>query len=156
VRLDVPTPTFMRAPGEAPGSFALECALDELAEKCGIDPIALPEAKGPAEGKGRPGARPRRRCICRAMPATIVGPSSARAPGVRPAPAESSTVRLPAATTPGTPPRRTPNRPADPSVETVRSSAPAGRSGTPRHRPRPAPMPQRFQGPAPSPENVLH
>lgn len=41
LRLDVPTPTFMRAPGEAPGSFALESALDELAEKCGIDPIEL-------------------------------------------------------------------------------------------------------------------
>ncbi|MER6611693.1 xanthine dehydrogenase family protein molybdopterin-binding subunit [Streptomyces sp. NPDC000927] len=41
VRLDVPTPSWMRAPGEAPGSFALESALDELAEKCGIDPIAL-------------------------------------------------------------------------------------------------------------------
>ncbi|GHH84809.1 oxidoreductase [Streptomyces sulfonofaciens] len=41
VPLDVPTPTWMRAPGEAPGSFALESALDELAEKSGIDPIAL-------------------------------------------------------------------------------------------------------------------
>ncbi|MFD4525762.1 xanthine dehydrogenase family protein molybdopterin-binding subunit [Streptomyces sp. NPDC058470] len=41
VRLDVPTPSWMRAPGEAPGSFAVESALDELAEKCGIDPIAL-------------------------------------------------------------------------------------------------------------------
>ncbi|MFI8089868.1 xanthine dehydrogenase family protein molybdopterin-binding subunit [Streptomyces sp. NPDC086080] len=41
VRLDVPSPTWMRAPGEAPGSFALECALDELAERCGIDPIEL-------------------------------------------------------------------------------------------------------------------
>ncbi|MEU6097163.1 xanthine dehydrogenase family protein molybdopterin-binding subunit [Streptomyces sp. NPDC047079] len=41
VRLDVPTPTWMRAPGEAPGSFALEAALDELSEKCGIDPIEL-------------------------------------------------------------------------------------------------------------------
>lgn len=41
VRLDVPTPTFMRAPGEAPGSFAMESALDELAEKCGIDPVEL-------------------------------------------------------------------------------------------------------------------
>ncbi|MEV0598144.1 xanthine dehydrogenase family protein molybdopterin-binding subunit [Streptomyces sp. NPDC050315] len=54
VRLDVPTPTFMRAPGEAPGSFAMECALDELAEKCGVDPIALrvrnePDA-GPVSG----------------------------------------------------------------------------------------------------------
>ncbi|MEU6990253.1 xanthine dehydrogenase family protein molybdopterin-binding subunit [Streptomyces sp. NPDC046465] len=41
VRLDVPTPTYVRAPGEAPGSFAVESALDELAEKCGMDPIAL-------------------------------------------------------------------------------------------------------------------
>ncbi|MFC9843248.1 xanthine dehydrogenase family protein molybdopterin-binding subunit [Streptomyces sp. NPDC060223] len=41
VRLDVPTPSWMRAPGEAPGSFAVESALDELAEKCGIDPIEL-------------------------------------------------------------------------------------------------------------------
>lgn len=54
VALDVPTPTFVRAPGEAPGSFALESALDELAEKCGLDPIALrarnePEA-GPVSG----------------------------------------------------------------------------------------------------------
>jgi len=54
VRLDVPSPTFMRAPGEAPGSFALESALDELAEKSGIDPIELrlrnePEA-GPVSG----------------------------------------------------------------------------------------------------------
>ncbi|MEU1146298.1 xanthine dehydrogenase family protein molybdopterin-binding subunit [Streptomyces sp. NPDC005863] len=41
VRLDVPTPTYVRAPGEAPGSFAVESALDELAETCGMDPIAL-------------------------------------------------------------------------------------------------------------------
>ncbi|WP_406328055.1 xanthine dehydrogenase family protein molybdopterin-binding subunit [Streptomyces sp. NBC_00203] len=50
VRLDVPTPTWMRAPGEAPGSFALESALDELAEKCGIDPIALRVRNEPAVG----------------------------------------------------------------------------------------------------------
>ncbi|MFD5296022.1 xanthine dehydrogenase family protein molybdopterin-binding subunit [Streptomyces mutabilis] len=54
VRLDVPSPTFMRAPGEAPGSFAIEAALDELAERCGVDPIELrlrnePEA-GPVSG----------------------------------------------------------------------------------------------------------
>ncbi|MFK0293302.1 xanthine dehydrogenase family protein molybdopterin-binding subunit [Streptomyces sp. NPDC090442] len=50
VRLDVPTPTWMRAPGEAPGSFALECALDELAEKCGVDPIALRARNEPEVG----------------------------------------------------------------------------------------------------------
>jgi len=33
--------TFMRAPGEAVGSFALESAIDELAEKLGMDPIEL-------------------------------------------------------------------------------------------------------------------
>ncbi|MGW1835425.1 xanthine dehydrogenase family protein molybdopterin-binding subunit [Streptomyces sp. NPDC002067] len=50
VPLDVPTPGFMRAPGEAPGSFALECAVDELAEKCGIDPIALRARNEPEVG----------------------------------------------------------------------------------------------------------
>ncbi len=33
--------TFMRAPGEAPGSFALESAIDELAHDLGIDPVEL-------------------------------------------------------------------------------------------------------------------
>ena len=40
-RVDVPTPTFTRAPGEASGSFALESAMDELAYAAGLDPIAL-------------------------------------------------------------------------------------------------------------------
>jgi xanthine dehydrogenase YagR molybdenum-binding subunit len=40
-RLDVPTPSWMRAPGEAPGMFALESAMDELAIAAGIDPIEL-------------------------------------------------------------------------------------------------------------------
>ena len=33
--------TFMRAPGESIGTFALECAIDELAEKLALDPIAF-------------------------------------------------------------------------------------------------------------------
>ncbi len=33
--------TFMRAPGEAVGTFGLECAVDELAAKLGMDPIEL-------------------------------------------------------------------------------------------------------------------
>ena len=41
VRLDVPTPTFTRAPGESVGTFALESALDELAYSAGIDPLEL-------------------------------------------------------------------------------------------------------------------
>lgn len=39
VRLNKMPPTFMRAPGEAAGSVALECAMDELAAKLGLDPI---------------------------------------------------------------------------------------------------------------------
>ncbi|GAA4231914.1 xanthine dehydrogenase family protein molybdopterin-binding subunit [Actinomadura meridiana] len=39
--LDVSVPTVMRAPGEAPGMFALESAMDELAVACGLDPIEL-------------------------------------------------------------------------------------------------------------------
>ena len=39
VRLDVGTPGPMRAPGEASGSAALECAMDEMAEAAGIDPL---------------------------------------------------------------------------------------------------------------------
>jgi xanthine dehydrogenase YagR molybdenum-binding subunit len=39
--LDMLANTFMRAPGESVGSFALECAIDELAERIGIDPIEL-------------------------------------------------------------------------------------------------------------------
>jgi xanthine dehydrogenase YagR molybdenum-binding subunit len=41
VRLNVGTPTFMRAPGEASGTFALESAFDELAHALQMDPIAL-------------------------------------------------------------------------------------------------------------------
>ncbi|GAA2397283.1 xanthine dehydrogenase family protein molybdopterin-binding subunit [Nonomuraea africana] len=41
VKLDVPTPSWMRAPGETPGMFALESAMDELAIACGIDPVEL-------------------------------------------------------------------------------------------------------------------
>jgi xanthine dehydrogenase YagR molybdenum-binding subunit len=41
VRLDVGAPSNMRAPGEAPGSFALESALDELAAALHVDPIKL-------------------------------------------------------------------------------------------------------------------
>jgi xanthine dehydrogenase YagR molybdenum-binding subunit len=41
VKLDIATPTAMRAPGEAPGNFALESALDEFACTIGIDPLEL-------------------------------------------------------------------------------------------------------------------
>jgi xanthine dehydrogenase YagR molybdenum-binding subunit len=41
VRLDTGTPIFMRAPGEATGSVALESAMDEMAQACGMDPLAF-------------------------------------------------------------------------------------------------------------------
>jgi xanthine dehydrogenase YagR molybdenum-binding subunit len=39
--LDLPVNSIMRAPGEAPGMFALESAMDELALACDMDPIEL-------------------------------------------------------------------------------------------------------------------
>ena len=41
LRLNVPKATIMRAPGYSPGSFALECAMDELAVQLGMDPVEL-------------------------------------------------------------------------------------------------------------------
>jgi len=41
VRLNVGAPTYMRAPGEASGSFGLETAMDEVAVALGMDPIDL-------------------------------------------------------------------------------------------------------------------
>jgi xanthine dehydrogenase YagR molybdenum-binding subunit len=40
-RINVGTPTFMRAPGEATGSYVIESALDELAVTLDLDPIEL-------------------------------------------------------------------------------------------------------------------
>ena len=39
--VNVSTPTFMRAPGECPGTYALESALDELAYALRMDPVQL-------------------------------------------------------------------------------------------------------------------
>lgn len=41
VKLDLPHAGPMRAPGEASGTLSLECAMDELAEKLGLDPVEL-------------------------------------------------------------------------------------------------------------------
>lgn len=46
--LDVPSPSWMRAPGEASGMYALESALDELASALGIDPVELRLRNDPA------------------------------------------------------------------------------------------------------------
>ena len=41
VRTNEPQPIPMRGPGEAPGSFALESALNEMAKRLAIDPVEL-------------------------------------------------------------------------------------------------------------------
>jgi xanthine dehydrogenase YagR molybdenum-binding subunit len=41
VRSDIGTPSYTRAPGECPGTFALEVAMDELAYELGMDPLQL-------------------------------------------------------------------------------------------------------------------
>jgi xanthine dehydrogenase YagR molybdenum-binding subunit len=46
-QLDVAVPSWMRAPGEMPGMYAHEVAMDELAVACGLDPIALRERNEP-------------------------------------------------------------------------------------------------------------
>jgi len=55
LKLNVGTPTFQRAPGEATGMFALESAMDELAYALNMDPVALRLAnhaeKEPHHGK---------------------------------------------------------------------------------------------------------
>lgn len=48
VRLDLPLAGPMRAPGEASGTLSLECAMDELAEQLGLDPIELRIRNEPA------------------------------------------------------------------------------------------------------------
>lgn len=47
VRRSVPWPSVVRGPGETPGAFALESAIDELARELGLDPIALREKNEP-------------------------------------------------------------------------------------------------------------
>lgn len=40
-RKNIPSPTPFRAPGETPGSFAVECAMDELAFRLDLNPLEL-------------------------------------------------------------------------------------------------------------------
>jgi xanthine dehydrogenase YagR molybdenum-binding subunit len=56
LRLDIGTPGPMRAPGEASGSAALEVAIDQAAEACGMDPLdfRLANYAETEPGTGRP------------------------------------------------------------------------------------------------------
>jgi xanthine dehydrogenase YagR molybdenum-binding subunit len=70
-KLDLPTPSIFRAPGECPGMYALEAAMDEMALACGLDPVEFrirnepaidPDTKNPFSSRGliaclREGAR---------------------------------------------------------------------------------------------------
>jgi xanthine dehydrogenase YagR molybdenum-binding subunit len=47
--LDIPVASSMRAPGESVGLMALECAMDELADKLNLDPIELRLRNEPSE-----------------------------------------------------------------------------------------------------------
>src|SRR5205085_9568224 len=55
--LDLPEGNAMRAPGEAPGMMVLEIAMDEMAEKLGLDPVEfriLNDTQMDPEKPGRP------------------------------------------------------------------------------------------------------
>ena len=54
--LDLPEGNSMRAPGEAPGLMALEIAMDEMAEKLGIDPVEFRIAQRHPGRSGETGA----------------------------------------------------------------------------------------------------
>jgi xanthine dehydrogenase YagR molybdenum-binding subunit len=49
VKLDLPVADSCRAPGEAVGMLTLECAMDELAHRLGIDPVQLRIRNEPKE-----------------------------------------------------------------------------------------------------------
>lgn len=49
VKLDLPVADSCRSPGEAVGMPVLECAMDELAHKLGMDPVRLRIANEPSE-----------------------------------------------------------------------------------------------------------
>src|SRR4028118_2179276 len=51
--LDLPEGNAMRAPGEAPGMMALEAAMDEMAEKLGMDPVECRVLNDTQAGPGK-------------------------------------------------------------------------------------------------------
>ncbi|ACL62475.1 aldehyde oxidoreductase molybdenum-binding subunit PaoC [Methylobacterium nodulans] len=55
--LDLPEGNAMRAPGEAPGMMALEIAIDEMAEKLGLDPVEFRIRNDTQVDPNQPGRR---------------------------------------------------------------------------------------------------
>jgi len=85
LKLDIATPTFTRAPGEASGNFALESAIDELAARAGIDPLEL-RLRNDAErdeSKGRPYSSKSLRECCRVGAERFGWSRRAATPGAR-------------------------------------------------------------------------
>jgi xanthine dehydrogenase YagR molybdenum-binding subunit len=73
--LDLPEGNAMRAPGEAPGMMVLEMAMDEMAEKLGMDPIAfraINDTQVDPEARDRPFSQ-RRLIECMRTGATTFG-----------------------------------------------------------------------------------
>ncbi|HTI01575.1 MAG TPA: aldehyde oxidoreductase molybdenum-binding subunit PaoC, partial [Acidisoma sp.] len=83
--LDLPEGNAMRAPGEAPGLMALEIAMDEAAEKVGIDPVQfriLNDTQVDPENPNRPFSQ-RHLVECLQTGAERFGWSARQAPGKR-------------------------------------------------------------------------
>jgi xanthine dehydrogenase YagR molybdenum-binding subunit len=83
--LDLPEGNAMRAPGEAPGLMALEIAIDEIAEKLGMDPVQFRitnDTQVDPEKPERPFSQ-RRLTECLRMGAERFGWSRRAAPGQR-------------------------------------------------------------------------
>jgi xanthine dehydrogenase YagR molybdenum-binding subunit len=82
--LDVGVTSWMRAPGEAPGMFGLEAAMDELTDACGLDPIELRVRNEPDHDPdtGRPWSS-RRLVDCMRLGAERFGWSARRPHGSR-------------------------------------------------------------------------
>jgi xanthine dehydrogenase YagR molybdenum-binding subunit len=81
--LDLPEGNAMRAPGEAPGLMALEIAMDEAAEKAGIDPVQfriINDTQVDPEHPSRPFSQ-RHLVECLKLGADRFGWSSRKAPG---------------------------------------------------------------------------
>ncbi|WP_419899255.1 aldehyde oxidoreductase molybdenum-binding subunit PaoC [Roseomonas sp. USHLN139] len=81
--LDLPEGNSMRAPGEAPGLMALEIAIDEMAEKLGLDPVEFRIRNDTQEDPNQPGRRFSQRQLveCLRLGAERFGWDRRRAPG---------------------------------------------------------------------------
>jgi xanthine dehydrogenase YagR molybdenum-binding subunit len=81
--LDLPEGNAMRAPGEAPGLMALEIAMDEMAEKLGMDPVEFRILNDTRSIPEKPERRSRSAAwsnACAPAPSASAGTSAIRSP----------------------------------------------------------------------------